>query len=652
MTQHRTNRTFVSSDISWKSPCWPFGVLLRIVYWVALWTSSVAMAAPGFPLGITSSQRLNLNYVLKTAADGAGAIYLLGGCAGSAGPQCVVKLSADGKSTVWVWHATDSQVGAMAVDPAGGVYLMPIQLTPGQPYVQKLKQDGSGVAWTVPLGSFVWSWGTTPAFIAVDTTGHAYATAPVTVQGESGAEEQAVVARVKADGSGLDYLVNLPGTPSGVAVDGNGSAIVITSTGSGGAVTKLSPDGASQVYSTATPSGFVPLQVAADPAGEAAVTGEDQYRSASLLHFDPQGRVDFSFGVGRVLDLTMDAAGNTFVTMSGDLARAVKDSLAVCGPLAGSSQPSANLLSVFAPDGTLRQSTYLPDVAPFGLAAAPDSALDVMAVPGAGFQPTQGSRTGGLALLRLAPQADVQTVTLACVANSASYQIASVAPGEVVVLYGNGLGPQQGIRTRATLKSPFPTRVENTEVTFDGQPAPLLWVQEGQINAVVPWSLDPGAITNICVSHYGANVGCVSQSVEFTSRAAYTVDGTWAAALNQDGSANTADNPAQPGSVVTIFANGMGTITPAQPDGSLVGMPLPTNTMPAGVARMVSSGPPHYVVYPEVLTVDYMGPAPFELAGLTQINFHVTHAGPLCIWSVSGPNMTCSLYFQVHIAGE
>jgi uncharacterized protein (TIGR03437 family) len=42
------------------------------------------------------------------------------------------------------------------------------------------------------------------------------------------------------------------------------------------------------------------------------------------------------------------------------------------------------------------------------------------------------------------------------------------------------------------------------EVTFDGTPAPLLSVQDSQINAVVPWALTPGQNTEICVSSSGA----------------------------------------------------------------------------------------------------------------------------------------------------
>ena len=90
---------------------------------------------------------------------------------------------------------------------------------------------------------------------------------------------------------------------------------------------------------------------------------------------------------------------------------------------------------------------------------------------------------------------------LATLTNAASFEAGSVAPGELVTLFGTGLGPRQGVQPQATLQSPFPTQAANVEVTFDGTPAPLLLVQDAQINAVAPWSLTPGQTAQVCVSY-------------------------------------------------------------------------------------------------------------------------------------------------------
>jgi hypothetical protein len=62
---------------------------------------------------------------------------------------------------------------------------------------------------------------------------------------------------------------------------------------------------------------------------------------------------------------------------------------------------------------------------------------------------------------------------------------------------------------------------------------------------------------------------------------------SFAVALNQDGSVNSATNPAAPGSIVAVFANGLGSITPEQADGALINLPLPNNVFPATVQALV-----------------------------------------------------------------
>ena len=161
----------------------------------------------------------------------------------------------------------------------------------------------------------------------------------------------------------------------------------------------------------------------------------------------------------------------------------------------------------------------------------------------------------------------------------------------MVSLFGNGLGPQQGIQTQATVQSPFPTQAGNVEVTFDGKPAPLIWVQDAQINAVAPWSLTPGQTTQVCVSYQNVKTNCLTVPVAQTSPGVFTIDGVHAAALNQDGTINSADHPAPVGSIISVLATGLGPIDPAQGDGTLVGFPLPTNTGRSPFTQLKSLAP-------------------------------------------------------------
>jgi uncharacterized protein (TIGR03437 family) len=133
--------------------------------------------------------------------------------------------------------------------------------------------------------------------------------------------------------------------------------------------------------------------------------------------------------------------------------------------------------------------------------------------------------------------------------------------------------------------------------------------------------------------------------------AVFTVDGVHAAALNQDGTINSADNPAAPGTVVTVFATGLGPITPPQADGTLVGLPLPNNVL-AVHAEAKSLGSVYPFGPPMLITpfdVTYAGPAPYLVAGVSQINFKlVNYTGDIYVMlpSMQSPG------FQVYLAGH
>jgi uncharacterized protein (TIGR03437 family) len=334
------------------------------------------------------------------------------------------------------------------------------------------------------------------------------------------------------------------------------------------------------------------------------------------------------------------------------------------------------LLGVFAPDGSLLQATYIPGAAgdaPF-IATGPHSSVFVLANADANFSPTQAgpfpagfSADSFLFLWHLSPNASAQTFPLSCVTNAASFGTGPIAPGELVTLLGSGLGPQQGVAPQATLESPYPIEAAGVEVTFDGTPAPLLWVQDSQINAVAPWSLTPGQNTQVCAFYNSVQANCVTWPVALTAPAVFTVDGVHAAAVNQDGTINSADNPAPVGSIVAVWATGLGPIAPAQADGTLVGLPLPSNVvLPVQVQSPIPAfepchpgvgvlpcptGPTYTNFY-----VTYAGPAPYKAAGVSQINFQVVGYAPS--WApdnpiiLSLPNSAQSPGFQIYVAGQ
>jgi uncharacterized protein (TIGR03437 family) len=151
----------------------------------------------------------------------------------------------------------------------------------------------------------------------------------------------------------------------------------------------------------------------------------------------------------------------------------------------------------------------------------------------------------------LAPLAMIEAV----VVNSASQQPGPVAPGELVTIYAAGIGPEVGTPGRPESTGTMGTTLAETQVLFDGKPAPLIYVQSGQINLQVPYGV--GGTTEMEVLYKGAS------RLKQTLPVADSAPGIFPAVSNQDGTQNSATNPAARDSVVTFYATGEGVVDPA-----------------------------------------------------------------------------------------
>jgi uncharacterized protein (TIGR03437 family) len=630
-------------------------------------SASCAMAqSSGFLLGVGYSEWLPLDAV-QMATDSSGAIYFLspgyGGCS-----SCVTKLSADGATILWQ-NPIPLGAYAMAVDPGGDVFVIPItEASDPSISVAKLNASGNGIEWTAPVGFTApppASAGWRNYLLAADAQGRAYVVAT---------RNPAYVVRVSAAGK-VDYTVPVEGTATAIAADQSGAAFVagytITSTGF---LARLAPNGSAGYYTT-LPEDSSPAAVALDASGDAVVAG-----GGVLQRVNSAGAVTTTTSVPGGYALTLDAVGNAYVAGTTNQLHPVKNSLAACGWLypPGDGTGSAGWLTVAAPDGSILQSTYIPGAVGSTtpgdavlLATGLNSTILVEALAGTTFAPTLAGPPpapnytfAANFLMSLSPNSSAQTVPLACVGNAASFIADPVAPGEVVTLFGNGLGPQQGVQPQVSLQSPYPAQLAGVEVTFDGTPAPLLWVQDSQINAVAPWSLTPGNNTQICVTYNNVNTNCLTWPVVETDPAVFTADGVYAAAENQDGTANSADHPAPVGSIVAVWATGLGPITPPQADGTMTGLPLLSDVLSAGV-EAVSTTPNQppcgcgiFPVY-NPFVVTYVGSAPYKVAGISQINFQVV---PYTNQSQTPSLATGAIFvtlpsttspgFQIYVAGQ
>jgi uncharacterized protein (TIGR03437 family) len=272
-------------------------------------------------------------------------------------------------------------------------------------------------------------------------------------------------------------------------------------------------------------------------------------------------------------------------------------------------QNQEGFLMRFSAGGSLVQSTYLADG---GQPLALSAGSNALYIPAASFSGNEIVMTMG------APSGATAVLPFTCIGNAASLTLGALAPGEVVSLFGAGIGPQQAVPYQLDSNQRLSTTLAQTQVTFNGIPAPLLYVQGQQINAIVPWETSRETAVEVCVVYQGNQTNCIPASIAEAAPGVFQSSPGVAAAVNQDGTINSPANPAPLGSIVSIYATGTGVPTPMPVDGAITQAPLPTLVTPVQVL----------FEYPDLpLTgarVTYAGPGPQEPAGVTQINFVAT----------------------------
>jgi uncharacterized protein (TIGR03437 family) len=240
------------------------------------------------------------------------------------------------------------------------------------------------------------------------------------------------------------------------------------------------------------------------------------------------------------------------------------------------------------------------------------SVTSIAADPG-GFLHLAGS--GGLIYAMRAGQ---PTARVFGVTNAASGRLNGlVAPGEIISIYGPHLGPTTPVSAAPDSSGMYPTSLGGVHVSigYDGAAAPLLYVSQSRIDAVVPALLGAPGEAPIRITVNGAALP------DFTAAVAQAVpqifqnaDG-YAAAINQDNTINSAANPARRGSIVSIWATGTGRPPSYIADGQVIA--AAQDYACCSVVFDTTASEPAPVI------VSYAGAAPGLVAGLTQINFQV-----------------------------
>ncbi len=203
------------------------------------------------------------------------------------------------------------------------------------------------------------------------------------------------------------------------------------------------------------------------------------------------------------------------------------------------------------------------------------------------------------------------SISAAGVVNAASFVSGAVAPGEMVTIFGTGIGPSQGVGEIIN-NSVFSNFDSDTLVLFDGVAAAVVSAAALQTTVLVPYSLAGKPSTALQMYYQSRPSNIVNLKVDTSAPGLFSANSSGkgnAAILNQDGSSNSPANPAAKGSVIVLFETGEGQTNPPGVDGLIASSVLPKPVLPVslkigGVAAVVQ----------------YYGAAPGLVAGIMQVN--------------------------------
>jgi uncharacterized protein (TIGR03437 family) len=205
------------------------------------------------------------------------------------------------------------------------------------------------------------------------------------------------------------------------------------------------------------------------------------------------------------------------------------------------------------------------------------------------------------------PQPVVSAVT-----SAASYDASAVSPGEIVTIFGQGLGPATLANLQVNSNSVLSSSIGGVQVLFNGYPAPMIYAVGTQVSAIVPYEVAGQKNVEVMVVYQGNPSAPFTVPVSAAIPAIFTNDSSGhgqGAILNQDYGRNGPSNPAPPGQYVFIYGTGEGLTTPPGLDGRISGTPLPKANFRCSAT-----------IGGQAATLNYCGEAPGATAGLVQVN--------------------------------
>jgi len=560
------------------------------------------------------------------AVDPSGNIYIAGQTLGDVGSTggVLVKLKADGTllySMPLGGTTGPSSVNAVAVDLQGYAYITgetsasdyphtagmpadPAEFRPGgswfsTAFFAKIAPGGDRIVYAGGVSTPYSACGSTSTCllsevrtlgtaIAVDPSGNAYIAGNTSGRAAFGSPGAllaqgigAFVIKVNAVGTGLAYVTFLDAKSQVLFSEAYVSAAVIS----------IEADAAGNVYlagATWDPSFPVtPSAFQAKMPGASQVPLQPPTTSGFVAKLNPAGSAmvwaSFLGGQGDAVvhAIALDAAGDVWVSGT----TASSDFPFTTGP------PGSEFLAEFNPTGSSL------------LTALSFPADTTLAIDQRGTIHCADSIAGLVSTLT--PGGPPATRVFGLSSAAVAYPSAVVAPAEVVSIYGVNFTPSP---VTASLRPGglLPTTLSGVQVTMNGIPAPLLYVSPTQINAIAPIGLQNANLAAAQVTAGGVALPVFSLPVYAALPAVFT------GVLNQDGSLNSASNPAAAGSYLSIWATGIGA--------SAIG----TDGAIATTAFDFQCCTIHDVAANQDIAPSYAGAAPGLPFGIVQVNFQAT----------------------------